>query len=263
MGIWESLLMGLVQGITEFLPVSSSGHLTLSSLVLGLDEEHIMSFTTMLHMGTLLAVFVVMRKELLALLRRPFSKLTGLLILGTIPAVAAALLFGDFIEEAFGGAFLGPSFFITAAVLLVNLFFRAGSRLFPQIGWLDALVTGIAQAIAILPGVSRSGSTITAALSRGIEREAAIRFSFLLSIPAILGGFALDLYTLLRDGGGLGGTPWGVTGAGVAMAAVSGFLCMRFMLKKLTRRGMVVCAAYVACLGAFLVLDKAFWHLVL
>lgn len=263
MGILESLLMGLIQGITEFLPVSSSGHLTLSSLILGLEEDQVMSYTTILHMGTLLAVFVVMRKELLALLRRPFSKLTGLLIVGTIPAVVAALLFGDFIEEAFGGAFLGPSFFITAVVLLVNLFFRAGNRLFPQIGWLDALVTGIAQAVAILPGVSRSGSTITAALSRGIEREAAIRFSFLLSIPAILGGFALDMASLFRDGGGWEGTNWGVTGAGVAMAAVSGFLCMRFMLKKLTRKGMVVCAIYVACLGTFLVLDKAIWHLVL
>ncbi len=260
MGLLESLVLGLVQGVTEFLPVSSSGHLTLFARVLNLESERVLSFTTLLHMGTLLAVFVVMRKELLALLRRPFSKLTWLLVLGTLPAVAAALLLGDWIDEAFGGAFLGPSFFITAAVLLINLFFRAGSRAFDRIGWADALLVGLAQAVAILPGVSRSGSTITASLSRGIEREAAIRFSFLLSIPAILGGFALDLAKMLRGGAGLAGVDWPITVAGVAVAAVTGFFSMRLMLKKLTRKGMTICAAYVACLGLFLVLDKAWLH---
>ncbi len=260
MGWLESLLLGLVQGVTEFLPVSSSGHLALFSRLLRVDAERVLSFTTWLHMGTLLAVFAVMRKELLALLRRPFSRLTGLLILGTLPAVAAALLLGDFIDAAFGGAFLGPSFFITAAVLLINLFFRAGTRPFSRIGWLDALIVGLAQAVAIIPGVSRSGSTITASLSRGVEREAAIRFSFLLSIPAILGGFVLDLASILRSPGGVAVVNWPITLAGIAMAAVTGFFSMRLMLKRLTRKGMTICAAYVAGLGLFLILDKAWLH---
>ena len=262
MNVWEAIFLGLVQGITEFLPVSSSGHLALSSMVLGLEPDHILSFAAMLHMGTLLAVFVVTRRELLALLRKPFGPLTWMLVIATIPAIAAALLFGDFIEAAFGGSFLGPSFFITAAVLLANLLFRPGSRPLSSIRWLDALVTGVAQAVAILPGVSRSGSTITALLARGIEREAAIKFSFLLSIPAILGGFSMDMYSLVKSGEGLGSTPAAVILAGVAIAAVSGFLAMRFMLKKLTRKGMLICAAYAALLGAFLVIDKAWLHIV-
>ena len=130
-----------------------------------------------------------------------------------------------------------------------------------SIRWLDALVTGIAQAVAILPGVSRSGSTITALLARGIEREAAIRFSFLLSIPAILGGFSLDMYSLVKSGEGLGSTPVAVILAGVVVAAASGYLVMRFMLARLTRKGMLICAAYVALLGAFLVIDKAWLHI--
>ena len=105
-------------------------------------------------------------------------------------------------------------------------------------------------------------STITALLARGIEREAAIKFSFLLSIPAILGGFSMDMYSLVKSGEGLGSTPAAVILAGVAIAAVSGFLAMRFMLKKLTRKGMLICAAYAALLGAFLVIDKAWLHIV-
>ncbi len=263
MNILEAILLGLVQGITEFLPVSSSGHLTLTSLALGLDEGGILSFAAMLHMGTLAAVFIVMRKELAALLRRPFCRLTWLLLLGTLPAVAAALLFGDLIDKAFGGAFLGPSFFVTAAVLSVNLLFRPGKRALGDVRWPDALAAGAAQAVAVLPGVSRSGSTITALLGTGVEREAAIRFSFLLSIPAILGGFVLDMSSMIRAGDILGGTDPAVIAAGTLTAAVTGYLAMRFMLKKLTRKGMLICAVYAACLGAFLVADKAWLHWVL
>ncbi len=263
MNIFEAILMGLVQGITEFLPVSSSGHLTLTSLILGLDPDSILTFAAMLHMGTLIAVFIIMRKELLALLRRPLGSLTWMLVIGTVPAILAALLLGDVIDTAFGGAFLGPSFFVTAVILIIPMLFRPGSRPLSSIRWLDALVTGLAQAVAILPGVSRSGSTITALLGRGVEREAAIRFSFLLSIPAILGGFALDMVSVAKSADGLGSILTVPVLAGVVVAAVSGFLVMRFMLKKLSRKGMLVCAAYAACLGAFLVIDKAWLHTVL
>jgi undecaprenyl-diphosphatase len=249
MNVFEAIILGLVQGMTEFLPVSSSGHLALFSILLGVDPSQVMSFAAMLHMGTLLAVFVVMRREVLALFRQPFGRLTGL------------LLFGDFIETAFGGSYLAPSFLLTAAILAINLFVKPGNRPMSGIRWLDALITGGAQAVAVLPGVSRSGSTMTALLARGVEREAAIRFSFLLSIPAILGGFALDVVSLAKSGAGFGGTPVTTVAAGVLTAALSGFLAMRFMLRRLGRRGMLICAAYVALLGVFLLVDKAWLHL--
>ena len=261
MNIFEAIFLGLVQGITEFLPVSSSGHLTLASLLLGVNPDQIMSFAAMLHMGTLLAVVVIMRHELLALLRQPFGRMTWMLLIGTLPAIAAALLFGDFIEAAFGGSYLAPSFLLTAVILMVNLFIKPGTRPMSGIRWLDALITGGAQAVAVLPGVSRSGSTMTALLARGVEREAAIRFSFLLSIPAILGGFALDMLSLAKSGTGFGTLPIAAIVAGVATAALSGFLIMRFMLRRLNRKGMLYCAAYVACLGVFLLVDKAWLHL--
>jgi undecaprenyl-diphosphatase len=212
-------------------------------------------------MGTLVAVLVVMRHEVFALLRRPFGRLTWLLLIGTVPAIVIALVFGDFIEAAFGGGYLGPSFLLTAAILLVNLFVKPGTRPMSGIRALDALITGGAQAVAILPGVSRSGSTMTALLARGVDREAASRFSFLLSIPAILGGFALDVLSMVKSGAGLGSLSIPVVGAGVATAALSGFLVMRLMLRRLDRKGLLVCAAYVACLGVFLLADKAWLHL--
>lgn len=262
MNILEAFLYGIVQGITEFLPVSSSGHLTLFSRILDTDEAAMLSFTTMLHMGTLIAVFIVMRKEIAAILRDLFGARTWQLLVATIPAIIAALLLGDWLDKLFGGDLLGYSFMLTGIILATSLLFKPHS-LDKEIGYREALLAGIGQAVAIAPGVSRSGTTLTALLLAGVDREQAIRFAFLMSIPAILGGFALDVYHMIQgESAALLSFGVGNILVGVAAAALSGWLAMEFMLRKLNRRGILWCAIYVLALGILILIDQTFVHLV-
>jgi len=264
MNVWQAILYGLVQGITEFLPVSSSGHLTLLGKIFQSDESAMLSFTTLLHVGTLIAVFVVMRKEILAILKDLLGMSTRLIVLATIPAVLAAVLMGGLIERLFGGGFLGYAFLLTGVVLAATwLSKRARSGQDKPVGYREALAAGVAQAVAIAPGVSRSGMTLAALLFSGVDREKAIRFSFLMSIPAILGGFLFDVIDMIQgEGAALAAFGAGNILAGVLAAALAGYLAMEFMLRRLTRRGFLVCAVYVAVLGILVLVDQNLTHLV-
>ncbi|NLO36036.1 MAG: undecaprenyl-diphosphate phosphatase [Clostridiaceae bacterium] len=264
MNLWQAILYGLVQGITEFLPVSSSGHLTLLGQIFKSDESAMLSFTTLLHVGTLIAVFVVMRKEILAILKDLLGLSMRLIVLATVPAVLAAVLLGGLIERLFGGGFLGYAFLLTGIVLAATwLSKRARSGQDKPVGYREALVAGVAQAVAIAPGVSRSGMTLAALLFSGVDREKAIRFSFLMSIPAILGGFLFDVIDMLQgEGAALAAFGAGNILAGVLAAALAGYLAMEFMLRRLTRRGFLVCAVYVAVLGILVPIDQNLIHLV-
>lgn len=261
MTILESIFMGVLQGITEFLPVSSSGHLTLFGRILEIDENAMLSLTTLLHMGTLMAVLFVMRREILAIVRDLFGPRTWQLVIATIPAVIAALLLGDYLDALFGGAYLGVSFLLTGIILLTSLLASQKNVPREKITNKDALFAGLGQAVSILPGVSRSGTTLTTLLLSGVERTTAIRFSFLMSIPAILGGFLLDLKDMLSGGGSalssLGVVPILI---GVIAAGLAGWVVMELMLKKLTRRGMLICAAYVIVLGLLILVDQNLTH---
>ena len=289
MDIVSAVVLGVVQGLTEFLPVSSSGHLVLLQKVFGISEPALL-FDTMLHMGTLLAVFVVLRRDILAILRRIIQPLTGFLILATIPAVVAAVIFEEGIENAFqSGRFLGFSFLLTSALLVIaELLSRRTLEEFATNGeptrttagdmnWLDALVIGVLQAVAIIPGVSRSGATISGALSRGLDRDFAARFSFLLSIPAILGALVFQLKDLLTtdvvsaDGETVGYAVVGYAidangivtiAAGTATAAIVGFFAIRLMLKIVRERSLFGFAIYTAVLGALVIVDQFATHLV-
>lgn len=262
MNFLEAIIFGLVQGITEFLPVSSSGHLTLFGRIFQMDEDIMMSFSTLLHMGTLISVFVVMRREIGEILRDIFGRKTWLIIVATVPAILAAVLLGDWLESLFGGSMLGFSFLATALILLTSLLWRK-QQTAGDIGYKEAVIGGIGQAIAIVPGISRSGTTITALLLSGVERQQAIRFSFLMSIPAILGGFALDVYHLFQgEGSAVMDLGIGNIIIGVLAAAVSGWLVMEFMLRKLNRRGFLYCALYAALLGILIIVDQNFTHVI-
>jgi undecaprenyl-diphosphatase len=274
MNPFEALLYGLIQGITEFLPVSSSGHLSLLGRILQTDESAMLSLATWLHAGTLIAVLVVMWREVSAILR----DLTGVrmrqLILATLPAVLAAVLLGDWIEQLFAGRALGYAFLVTAVILAATLLRPAKSAASQTIsdpaaagqepaatdrpiGYREALWAGLGQAIAIAPGVSRSGASLAALLLAGIRREQAIRFAFLMSIPAIFGGFVLDLFDLVRgENAALAAFGVGNIIIGVVAAGVSGYLVMQFMLRRLNRRGLLICAAYVAALGLLVLIDQ-------
>ncbi len=265
MNIIEAVLLGAVQGLTEFLPVSSSGHLVLLQKILGIKEPALF-FDSLLHAGTLIAVFAVLWQDIWKLLKKPFQKMTWFLVLATIPTVIAALLFNDFIEDAFhSGKYLGFSFLITAAALVLSEFLskRAGEkRNEDAMTWVDALIIGIMQAFAIIPAVSRSGMTLSGALSRKLDRELAARFSFLLSIPAILGALVFQLKDVIGgEGGGEIGIGFFPMAAGVLTAALVGFLAIRFMLKIVKERSLIGFAVYVSLLGALILIDQFASHL--
>ena len=272
MSVLEALILGVVQGITEFLPVSSSGHLVLLQRVFGITEPA-MAFNTAVHGGTLVAVMVVLWRDIWNLLRRIIQPLTFYLILGTIPTVIAALLFRDLIENAFAtGAPLGIAFLVTTALLVVSdrLYRRNGKpgglpakldgppqpRLQSEMNWRDALLIGLFQAVAIIPGISRSGATISAALSRKLDRDFAARFSFLLSIPAILGALVLHINEFTALGGeevSIGLLPILV---GSISAGVVGFFSVRFTIKVVRERSLLGFALYTGILGTLVLIDK-------
>jgi undecaprenyl-diphosphatase len=267
MNILIAVVLGIVQGLGEFLPVSSSGHLVLLQKVFGIAEQTLF-FDTMLHVGTLFAVVVVLWNDILAILRRPIQPLTGFLIIATIPAVLAALVFGDQIEYIFNsGKFLGVCFLMTAVLLCVAEFLSKriskanGYKKREEMNWLDALIIGIFQAIAIPPGISRSGATISGALSRKLDRDFAARFSFLLSIPAILGALVLNLKNLAKNSGTAGGLGVGII-AGTLTAAIVGFFAVKLMLKIVREKSLFGFAFYTAVLGGLILIDQFVTHLV-
>jgi undecaprenyl-diphosphatase len=265
MNVLQAFVLGVVQGLTEFLPVSSSGHLVLFQRIFGL-REGVLAFDIAVHVATLLAVTVVFWRDLRGIFRKPFGKMTWLLVLGTIPAAAAGLLFKDFFERLFEtGKTLGFEFIATGLVLWFAETVKSKRKTLPETTAADALVIGAAQAVAILPAVSRSGLTIVGALWRGLDREFAAKFSFLLSIPVILGAAALDVPDALeafKSGGtfGVGPVPLAV---GTLAALVFGALSIGWTLRVLKRGSLRGFAVYVSVLGVLLLIDQAFGGLFL
>jgi undecaprenyl-diphosphatase len=275
LSVWEALILGIVQGITEFLPVSSSGHLVLLQKIFGITEPALV-FDTAVHGGTLIAVLIVLGRNILNILRRIFQPLTFCIIAATIPAVIAALLFKNSIEKAFAsGSFLGFAFLVTSALLIVSdILYRGGgspggfpakldgpapARTQDEINLIDALFIGLLQAVAIVPGISRSGATISAALSRRLDRNFAARFSFLLSIPAILGALLLQLKDLAKTGafpeeaGAIGIAPLSV---GTISACVVAFFSIRLALKIVREHSLLGFAVYTGILGLLVIIDQ-------
>lgn len=229
--LW-TLILAIVQGLTEFLPVSSSAHLTILGALAGLSEEDALVFFLVLHMGTLLATMAFFWRDLWALLKGLLhgdraSWRYGLLILAaTVPTGIIGLLLKGLVEKAFTRpAVAGGLLFVTAAALLGTKFLPKGEKPDRDITFADALLIGVAQGIAVFPGISRSGATLSASLARGLSSEAAFRFSFIVSLPAILGAFLLEARQafsaenphLLDDG------------LGLALSFVAGLLALLFL----------------------------------
>lgn len=213
MSYWEALLLGVIQGLTEFLPVSSSGHLVLGKALLGIEINDI-TFEVFVHFGTLLAVMTVFRNDILLLLKgfvalvtfkgkssneeeKQGIKMLWLLFLGTLPAAVLGLLFKDYFEAAFQSPrFVCAALLVTGLLLLSTRFIKNKGA---ELNVPNTLIIGFAQVGAIFPGISRSGTTISTALLLGIEREAAARFSFLLAVPLILGASGKQAVDMLSD----------------------------------------------------------------
>ncbi|MDR0322893.1 MAG: undecaprenyl-diphosphate phosphatase [Treponema sp.] len=271
MDIIKAVILGIVQGLTEFLPVSSSGHLVLLQKIFGIKAPPLL-LETLLHTGTLAAVVLVLRKDILEILKRPFQPLTLYLIIATVPAVIAALAFSGIIGHAFeSGEFLGFCFLVTTVFLItaeiVSKRINTDNNLKKKenMTWLDALAIGVMQAIAIIPGISRSGATISGALARKLDRDLAARFSFLLLIPAILGALVLHVKEFVKGGDvetSVESLSASAIAAGTITAAITGFFAVKLMLKIIREKSLFGFAAYTGILGMLILLDQYVTHII-
>ena len=253
MNVIEAALLGLLQGLGEFLPISSSGHLLLGRMLLGLTIDESPAYKMLdilLHVGTLIPILIVFWKDWWAILKNPFkSKTLLLLFVASMPTLVVKFIFDDFIDGCDTGWFLGVSFLMTAIFLLVAEYVsgRKQSKT-DKPGFLHAIVMGCMQGVALLPGVSRSGSTLAGGLLSGLDRKSAAKFSFMMSAPAIAGALLLEGKDAIEEG-------WITeldllpTLVGVLVAAVVGYLAIRFMLKLITKVSLNWFALYVAILG--------------
>jgi undecaprenyl-diphosphatase len=253
---WQAAILGVIQGLSEFLPISSSAHLALSHWLFGWgDPAENVPFDVALHLGTLLAVLLYFRSDLLTLARgsldairqrrdTPELRQVGFLILASVPAVLLGLLFKDQFERMHNLPPLMAATLAGVGLLMFEVDRRArGQKTAVTTG--SSLVIGALQATALVPGVSRSGITIVGGLLCGLTRQAAARFSFLLSIPAILGAVVLNAKHITE------GDP-AVVGAGMVASAVSGYLAIGFLLRHIGRTGFAPYAVYRIALAAFI-----------
>jgi undecaprenyl-diphosphatase len=271
MSLLQAIITGLVQGLTEFLPVSSSAHLVFADHFLHtrLSEGETVSFGVLLHLGTLLAVLIYFRRDIRDLLvggvhlvRNPrrawrenaFSRLFALLILGTVPAAILGVTLRPFFEAAFQNVPGTAALLIGTAIMLFWITYRrTGERQMESANWKDLLIIGSFQALAILPGISRSGSTITGGLLLGFNRDAAPRLSFLLSVPIILAGGLFDALDTLETGFSV---PLGILAAGFVASAISGYLAIVWLLAVVRRSRLDRFGYYCAAVG---ILVLAYW----
>lgn len=266
----KTMLLGLVQGLTEFLPVSSSGHLVLFQKLLGMPETGLL-LEILLHVGTLIAVLVVFWEDWWQMLRHlPTSRTFRLLVIATVPAVIVTLLLGDLLDAVFSGWFLGISFLITAALLFMSdwLSRRTGSEArrhrtgVEDMRYQQALAMGVMQAVAVVPGISRSGATIVGGLASGVRRRTAAKFSFMMSAVATLGSLVFKLKDFIDAGSGAFEGGWAAAIAGMIVAGVSGYLAIRWMLSLIQRVSLKWFGLYTAVLGALVLLDQLAFGLV-
>jgi len=231
MSLIEAIILGLIQGISEFLPVSSSGHLLVFHHIFDITAEDNLTFIIVLNMGSLMPLLFVFRKDIWALIKKPFQKTTALLIIATIPLVVITLLFERFIESMFHMVrWLPVGFILTGVVLLLSDRLKKNDKDIEHITFIDAALIGLAQAFAVFPGISRSGSTITATMARGVNRESAAKFSFLMSIPAAIGAMVFRISRIIASPELVEGLNFVNLGAGFIAAAITGYIAINFML---------------------------------
>ncbi|WP_407409810.1 undecaprenyl-diphosphate phosphatase [Methanobrevibacter sp.] len=265
MDIFQGIIIGIVQGLTEFLPVSSSAHLVFIQNLLGVEAD--LAFDTFLHLGTLIAVLWFFRYDIIKMLSAwilslqdliqgrfkegfyadPYKRLAWYVILGTIPVGVVGLLFEDSVDALFSGALYVPAFFlfVTGTILYLSQRMASGNVNLNNITKKEALWMGLGQACAILPGLSRSGTTIAAGLTIGLDKEFAAKFSFILSIPAILGAFILQA----KDIGSALDVNFLPVILGFIASVIAGYIAIRWMLDLIKNRSLDIFAYYCWIVG--------------
>ena len=265
MDILQGIIIGIVQGLTEFLPVSSSAHLIFIQNILGVESS--LAFDTFLHLGSLLAVLIYFRADIYKMIRAwllsvgdilqhrfkegfysdPYKRLSWYVVLATIPVAIAGVLFESHVDSLFAGALYVPGFFlfVTGTILYLSQRMASGQIDMSHMGWFQSLFMGLGQACAIMPGLSRSGTTIAAGLVMGLDKEFAAKFSFILSIPAIFGAFVLQLKDI---GLSLGGDGAAVI-LGFIAAFISGYMAIKWLIDLIQNKSLDIFSYYCWIVG--------------
>lgn len=272
MTYFEAVILGLVQGLAEFLPISSSGHLALLQQWFGIDENKVLLFAVLLHVGTLISVFIVYWKDIwelivelcltikdlctgkgLRLEERPVRKLGVMIIVATIPTAIIGLLFNDLFDKLYTSVLpIGIGLIITGFLLILAERTGNSSRGIDKMNFRNALFIGTVQGIAICPGISRSGSTLFGSLICNLDRKFAVKFVFLISIPSILGSAVMEAPDAIEAG--IDMAQIGPVLLGMAVAAVSGLIAIKTMIKIVSDKKLSYFSYYVWALGAAVVL---------
>ena len=265
MSWWQALILGIVQGLTEFLPVSSSGHLEIGQALLGTTGEENLAFAIVVHTATVLATICVLWKEVAQLFKGTFGTLkwnkekdyVAKIAVSMIPVFIIGMFFKDKVEALFGNGLLlvGICLCITALLLYVSEFY--GKRMQQaghEVTYRDSIIIGCAQALAVLPGLSRSGTTIATGLLCGVKKESVARFSFLMVLIPILGEAFLSLLDIFTGKESMPELGWLPLTIGFAAAFVSGCLACRFMLDIVRRQKLVYFAVYCLAAGTFAII---------
>lgn len=272
MTYFESILLGLVQGLAEFLPISSSGHLALLQNYLGFRGEEVLLFAVLLHVGTLFSLIAVYYADLWALIRElgatvadlargrglrlagnETRRLGVMILVATVPTALIGLLFNDSFASLYGSMNgIAVGLIVTGCFLFLAERTAAGTNNFVTMRYRSAILVGLFQGLAIAPGISRSGATLTGSLLGGLDRASSVRFAFLISIPSILGAVLLEAPAAFAEG--LEPGFWGPVLVGMAVAAVSGFLAIKAMIRLVVGRRLSIFSYYTWGLGLLVLL---------
>lgn len=276
MNIFEAIILGLVQGLAEFLPISSSGHLALLQHFFGIEGENVLSFAVLLHVGTLVSVFIVYWKDILELfvelgaaLKDVFTgkglrvnananrRLGYMIIVATIPTAVIGYMFKDLFSAMYLSLIaIGTGLLITGTMLWLSEKLVKGERKVGEMKFYHAILIGICQSIAITPGISRSGATLVGGLISGLDRDFAVKFAFLISIPSILGSVIIEAPAAF--GSGIETSMLVPILAGVLVAGLSGFFAIKTMIKVVSNKKLIYFSFYTWVLGAVVIIYTIF-----
>lgn len=254
----EALILGLIQGLTEYLPVSSSGHLTIGQEVLGVSGSDNLIFDVVVHVATVLSTLVILWKEIVWIFKGLFkfrwndeTRYTVNILVSMIPVGIVGVFFKDYVEEIFGSGLFIVAYFLMVTALLLTFSYYAKPRQKEKISLRDAFIIGIAQAAAVMPGLSRSGSTIATGLILGNKKEKLAQFSFLMVIPPILGEALLDVMKAMKHGAEAvtGGMSISALAVGFIAAFISGCFACKWMISIVKKGKLIYFAIYCAIIS--------------
>lgn len=264
----QALLMGLLQGLTEYLPVSSSGHLTIASALFGISGEENLAFTIAVHVATVLSTLVILWREIVWLLRGLVDTKAPLMsserryilaiIVSMIPIGIVGVFFKDYVEAIFGSGLLIVGFSLIVTSALLTLSYYAHPRQNEEIGLIRAFIIGLAQSVAVLPGLSRSGTTIATGLLLGVKKEKMAQFSFLMVIPPILGEALLSILKAVKDGVETAASDISISALiiGFLTAFISGCIACKWMLSIVKKGKLIYFGIYCAIVGCIILISS-------